>query len=540
MTPASLEGQMLGKYQVLEPLGGGGMARVYRAYHPQLDRYVAIKALRPDLVEDAEFLARFRREARSVAALRHPNIVQVFDFDVQDDVYYMVMELLEGNTLKAHLAEYSARGEAMPLGEVIRITLDVLDGLAYAHNEGMVHRDIKPANILLSRRGEAVLADFGIAQIVGATRHTVSGALLGTLHYMAPEQGLKGQADERSDLYSLGVVLYEMLTQHTPFEADTPLALLMKHLNDPLPLPLRQGEPLPSALERVLLKALSKEPADRYQNAREMAQALRDAAAMLEVDLTQPLSFLPTGPAGKEGAVPKRPSASRAAAFVADEAETLREAGKRLLGAVGAVASEAMGKASTALQQAAAEVRRGEDRGRQPIAAIVDEEGRELAEKTKQRKGGAALLSALWVFVLGNLCLFSAAFPASAWSIYTEGWPIQILLVALTLSAAMHLTSSIWLLIPTGLVFGAAILLASGQWTDIWGGVGHPWLFAAWIAVASIGLALLLFRYRELARFVARLLALLLAMASLAAILAVGMRVNLYGLLFDLISRITP
>jgi serine/threonine protein kinase len=233
MSPVLLEGQTLGKYRVLEQLGRGGMAQVYRAYHPQLDRYVAIKMLRPDLAEEEEFLARFRREAQAVAGLRHPNIVQVFDFDVQGDIYFMVMELLEGDTLKARLNDYRLRGERMPLGEVARVLLDVLNGLAYAHAEGMIHRDIKPANIMLTKRGQAVIADFGIAQIVGSARHTVSGALMGTLNYIAPEQGLEGHSDARSDIYSLGIVLYEMLTQRTPFDADTPLAILMKHLNDP-------------------------------------------------------------------------------------------------------------------------------------------------------------------------------------------------------------------------------------------------------------------------------------------------------------------
>ncbi|MGD9100663.1 MAG: protein kinase, partial [Anaerolineae bacterium] len=292
---ALLEGQTLGKYRVLEPLGRGGMARVYRAYHPQLDRYVAIKVLRSDLVEDEEFLARFQREARAVAALRHTNVVQVFDFDVQGDVYYMVMELLAGDTLKMRLNDYRARGERMAWGEVVRILLDVLDGLAYAHSEGMFHRDIKPANVLLTQRGQAVIADFGIAHIVGGTRHTVTGALMGTLNYMAPEQGLEGRNDIRSDIYSLGIVFYEMLTQRPPFEADTPLAVLMKHVNDPLPLPRKIDPTIPEPFEQVVLKALAKDPDDRYQSAQEMAQALRQAAKEAEIELPErismPLSF---------------------------------------------------------------------------------------------------------------------------------------------------------------------------------------------------------------------------------------------------------
>jgi serine/threonine protein kinase len=218
----SLEGQMLGKYQILEPLGRGGMARVYRAYHAKLDRYAAIKVLRSDLVEDEEFLARFRQEAKAVAALRHPNIVQVYDFDVEEDFYYIVLELLEGDSLKVRLSDYAARDERMPWGEMVRILLDSLDGLAYAHNEGMIHRDLKPANILLSRRGQAVLADFGIAQIVGGTRHTATGAMMGTLNYMAPEQGLENKCDTRSDIYSMGIVFYEMLMRHTPLRPTRP------------------------------------------------------------------------------------------------------------------------------------------------------------------------------------------------------------------------------------------------------------------------------------------------------------------------------
>jgi len=282
MAPISLEGQTLGKYRILEPLGRGGMAQVFRAYHAQLDRYVAVKVLRSDLVGEQEFLARFTREARSVAALRHPNIVQVFDFDVQNDYYYMVMELMEGDSLKAAMSAFRARGEMMPVKEIARILTDVLNGLGYAHAEGITHRDIKPANILLTRRGQAVVTDFGIAQIVGGTNYTVSGALMGTLHYMAPEQGMGTNVDGRSDLYSLGVVLYEILTGHPPFDADTPLAILMKHLNDPLPLPHAPDAVIPAPFERVVLKALAKKPEERYQTAAEMARAVQEAAVACE------------------------------------------------------------------------------------------------------------------------------------------------------------------------------------------------------------------------------------------------------------------
>jgi serine/threonine-protein kinase len=156
MSLASLEGQTLGKYRVLMPLGSGGMARVYRAYHPQLNRYVAIKVLFGDLGVEPEFLARFRQEAQAVAALRHPNIVQVFDFDSEGDLHFMVMELLEGDTLKARLNDYRTRRMRMPLDEALGILAEALSGLGYAHSEGVIHRDLKPANIMLTRRGQAV------------------------------------------------------------------------------------------------------------------------------------------------------------------------------------------------------------------------------------------------------------------------------------------------------------------------------------------------------------------------------------------------
>ena len=295
MTPMSLQGQTLGRYRVLDPLGRGGMAQVYRAYHPQLDRYVAIKVLRSDLVEAKDFLARFQYEAQAVAALRHPNIVQVFDFDVQGDVYYMVMELLEGDTLKTRLNDYRLRGERMDLGDIVRILLNVLDGLAYAHSERMIHRDVKPTNIMLTRDGQAVITDFGIAQIIGGTHHTLSGMLMGTLNYMAPEQGLEGHSDSRSDIYSLGIVFYEMLTQRIPFDAGTPLAILMKHLHDSLPLPCQIDPTIPGPFERVVLKALAKGPEDRFQSSQDMARMLRKAAGEAEVEIpariSLPLSF---------------------------------------------------------------------------------------------------------------------------------------------------------------------------------------------------------------------------------------------------------
>ena len=275
-----LAGKMLGNYRVVERIGRGGMAAVYKAYQPALERHVAIKVIHQQLTaDDAQFLKRFQREARSVATLRHPNIVQVFDFGTQDDVSYMVMEYLEGHTLKAELNALAGRGETMPLAEVARIFEAVADALDYAHRQGMVHRDIKPANVMLTTKGEVILTDFGIARIVGGTQYTATGAVVGTPAYLSPEQGQGERGDERSDIYALGVVLYEMVTGKVPFDADTPLAVIFKHISDPLPPPRQFNPGIPAALEQVILKAMAKSPDDRYQTVGGMMLAVTDALA---------------------------------------------------------------------------------------------------------------------------------------------------------------------------------------------------------------------------------------------------------------------
>ena len=437
MASKSLEGHMLGRYRVLEPLGAGGMARVYRAYHPQLDRYVAIKVLRSDLVEEAEFLARFRREAQSVANLRHPNIVQVFDFDVQDEVYFMVMELLQGDTLKARLSDTRARGERMPPGDIVRILLDSLEGLAYAHAEGMVHRDLKPANLMLTGRGQAVLTDFGIAQIVGGTQYTASGALMGTLNYMAPEQGLH-KGDARSDLYSLGIVLYEMLAGRVPFDADTPLAILLKHLNDPLPLPRTLNPDIPEPFERVMLKTLSKRPEDRYQSAPEMAQALRAAAGEAGVEVPERISLPPLAPKAPASAEPVAvySGAARAelsdASFAADDTDTTLSA---------KIATE---RARHATAQADA----GEPSHQAVIRAAV---------------GGVSLL------VGYNLVALAVSGVMNNFALFSAGWPLELMLVGLFLSLLMDALDLIWMLIPSGLVLLVGAVLAFFRYTQLWG-----------------------------------------------------------------------
>lgn len=273
----SLAGKTLGKYRLIEQLGRGGFASVYKAYQARLDRYVAIKVLHPHLVEGEDFLARFEREAKSVAGLRHPNIVIVHDFDVEDNIYYMVMEYIDGQSLKQRLEELSSRDEHMPLVDINRIITDTSNALDYAHQQEMLHRDIKPSNVILNHLGDAFLTDFGIARILSNSQFTATGALIGTPAYMSPEQGQGMSLSPASDVYSLGVMLYEFITGRVPFDADTPLAIIFKHIRDPLPSihTLRPG--LPEGLERVVYKSLAKDPEDRFQNAGALVAALQEA-----------------------------------------------------------------------------------------------------------------------------------------------------------------------------------------------------------------------------------------------------------------------
>ncbi len=446
MAPTSLEGQTLGKYRILEPLGRGGMAQVYRAYHPQLDRYVAIKVLRSDLVEEAEFLARFRREARAVAGLRHPNIVNVFDFDVQDDRFYMVMELLEGDTLKVYLNSYRTRGEHIPLGDVVRILLDVLEGLGYAHKEGIIHRDIKPANILLTRRGQAVVTDFGIAQIVGGTQYTVSGALMGTLNYMAPEQGLEGKGDSRSDLYSLGIVFYEMVTGRTPFEADTPLAILLKHLNDPLPLPRKLEPSIPEPFERVILKVLSKQPDDRYQSTVDMAQALREAAEQSGIPIPEHV-FLPAPVPAQD--VPS----SAKVVFSGQERQQIAN--------TEFAADETDRNLEKKLSLDQTDIKRLQKKIYELLGRVSNLRTPEIGLLRAAIFGGGVL-------ALANLCAMTLSFATRQSVIYGRGWPIELLLVSILLALILSATQSLALLIPVGIFLGNGVLFSYYSLTGFW------------------------------------------------------------------------
>ncbi len=265
-------GTRLGTYEILEFLARGGMAEIYKGRHPRLDRTVAIKILSTSLAAEADFRQRFEREAQAVAALRHPNIVQVFDFGDVEGTYYMVMEFIDGTDLAHHMRETGP----MPLAQVRPILRDIANALDYAHAQGVVHRDVKPSNVMLREVKTAILTDFGIAKIrargTGATR---TGMLMGTLDYMAPEQ-VRGarKVDGRADVYALGVMLYQMLTGELVFQADNPGAVMLAHLQQPAPDPRILVPDLAENVAVAILRALAKEPDERYPTAGALADAV--------------------------------------------------------------------------------------------------------------------------------------------------------------------------------------------------------------------------------------------------------------------------
>jgi len=482
MAPIHLEGKNLGKYRILEPLGRGGMAQVYKAYHPQLDRYVAIKILRSDLVEEAEFLARFRREARAVAALRHPHIVQIYDFDVEDDLYYMVMELLEGDTLKAYLNATRIRGEHLQRGEVVRIFSDVLDGLSYAHSEGIIHRDLKPANIMLTKRGQAVLTDFGIAQIVGGTQYTVSGALMGTLSYMAPEQGLSGHCDMRSDIYSCGIAFYEALTGSVPFDADTPLAILMKHINDPLPIPRQLDPSIPVPLERVALKALAKQPDDRFQSAAEMAEALTSAAREADIQIPQRIAPLPMG-----NGSPTHPAV--VAVFSGVAREDIQDAGF-----ASGDTDITSGKRPSQAQRSAGELLHKARTVFRPPTNPGTIYPQNVGKAVGYSIAGMAFANIAMIWASGVF----------GWEVFRRTWPMELLVASVLLAALMSALANPWLLIPAGILLGNGLLFAYFSLTGLWSNWTLLWPLEPILVGVSIVLPFLLQNQGERGRWLAR------------------------------------
>lgn len=276
-----------GRYQIEALLGQGGMSAVYRATDPNLRRTVAVKLIHPHLSDDPEFVRRFELEAAAVAQLRHPNIIQVYDFNHDAEVYYMVLEYVAGETLQSRLRTLHAAGQRLGLGEAAQIMATVCDAVEYAHRRGMIHRDLKPANVMLEPQGQPILMDFGVAKIVGGQQHTATGAIVGTVAYMSPEQIRGSKVDERADLYSLGIMLYEMTAGRPPFEGDSAMTVMFKHVNEPPPDIQQYNAALPLEFKDIIFKALEKDPARRYQTAAEMARDLR-ALRLLQTAVTPP------------------------------------------------------------------------------------------------------------------------------------------------------------------------------------------------------------------------------------------------------------
>jgi serine/threonine protein kinase len=279
---ANLSGKDLGKYLITDRIDSGGMAEVYLGVHKHLDRKVAIKVLHGHLLEGGDFLARFEREAKAVASLRHPNIVQVLDFDVQDEIIFMVMEYIEGTNLQKRLDGLERKGERLSIAQIGSIINDVADALDYAHSKDMLHRDVKPSNILLDKNDKAYLTDFGIARIMGDQKFTATGTLIGTPAYMSPEQGTGEELSIESDIYSLGVVAFEMITGQVPYDAPTPIGIVHKQVYDPIPDIADLVDDVPESTQEVIDTVLAKSPDSRYSSADALVTALRGALVALE------------------------------------------------------------------------------------------------------------------------------------------------------------------------------------------------------------------------------------------------------------------
>lgn len=257
------------RYEILEKVGTGGMADVYKSKDHTLNRYVAVKVLKQEFSENANFVSKFRVEAQAAAGLMHPNIVNVYDVGEEKGIYYIVMELVDGITLKNYIAKRGRLGYK----EAVTIALQVSMGLEVAHRNHIIHRDIKPQNIIISRDGKVKVTDFGIAK--AATSDTITSNVMGSVHYTSPEQARGGFSDEKSDVYSLGVTLYEMLTGEVPFDGETTVAIAIRHIQEPMPSPRKINPDIPYSVDQIVLKCCEKSPDRRYQNMQELAADLK-------------------------------------------------------------------------------------------------------------------------------------------------------------------------------------------------------------------------------------------------------------------------
>jgi serine/threonine-protein kinase len=312
---ASLVGQTLGPYQIVAQLGHGGMATVYKAYHARLDRTVALKMVHPMFLEDQTFVARFEREAQIVARLDHPHIVPVYDFNESHGQPYLVMKFIEGKTLKAFAGE-----RRLSWDEIAQLMQPIAGALDYAHTQGVLHRDIKPSNILIDGAGVPYLSDFGLARMAKTGESTLShDILLGTPNYISPEQGQGGATlTPRADHYSLGVVLYELVVGRVPFSADTPFAVVHSHIYTPPPIPSSVNPNVPPVLDAMLMRALSKNPAERYESASAMIAAFHEAIQ------AAPAAFPPPDSVREASRVAMQRAAGYTPASVTDDPPTIQ------------------------------------------------------------------------------------------------------------------------------------------------------------------------------------------------------------------------
>ena len=287
-----LEGKLLGnRYEIIEKVGNGGMATVYRAEDKVLKRQVAVKVLKDEFTTDEEFIKRFEIEAQSAARLAHPNIVSIYDVGSEDNLYYIVMELIRGKTLKEIIVE--ERGP-LPWKWSVNIAIQIASALEMAHKNNIIHRDIKPHNIIITEDGIAKVTDFGIAKAVSNSTITAFGTTLGSVHYFSPEHARGGYTDAKSDLYSLGVVMYEMVTGRVPFDADTPVSVALKHMQEEPVEPIEVNPNLPMAVNKIIMRALQKDTTLRYQTASEMLVDLKKALKDPEGDFVEELEYDPT------------------------------------------------------------------------------------------------------------------------------------------------------------------------------------------------------------------------------------------------------
>ena len=284
----NLVGRVIGnRYEIIEKIGEGGMATVYKARCNILKRYVAVKVLRDEFTTDEEFIKRFNTEAQAAASLTHPNIVSIYDVGHEENIYYIVMELVQGKTLKEIINEDGA----LPWKWALNVSIQVASALEMAHKNNIVHRDIKPHNIIITEDGIAKVTDFGIAKAVSNSTITAFGTTIGSVHYFSPEHARGGYTDAKSDLYSLGVVMYEMLTGRVPFDADTPVSIALKHMQEKPIEPIKLNPTIPYAVNKIIMKAMEKDPNERYQSATEMLKDLSMALKNPEGDFVEQKDF---------------------------------------------------------------------------------------------------------------------------------------------------------------------------------------------------------------------------------------------------------